>query len=532
LHFSQVVETNGRNALPEVGVRVPSTAVAVASAATAVTANRTRRRPPTRVPPPAGNGRTRLPLVEKPHPGRKHRQRARRAVLAGGVVAAAALYLAPSPPGLAEPGKAAFAIFLGCTTLWITNSIPVGITGLLAVALLAATGVMPAAEVFAAFGSSAVFFILGVFILAAGLIRSGLSKRIALQFLVHFGGSPRRLGTGMMLIAMLLTVVMPAQAAVAMLFPIAFELAHAMRLHPGASRYGTVLFLSLAWGAMVGSNASFLGSTRAPLALGMLWTTHATTITFGEWLLAAFPVVALGILTLPLILTIAFRAEPVDASAARASLETAVAALGPMGRQQVKVGAVALVTVLAWITIGGRRVDFAVIALLGAAAMFALGALSWEDLEGHVHWNVILMYGGAIALGVAIDRAGVARWVATGAFGDTRIPALAAVVGLAVATIVLSEFMSNVAAVAVMLPLGFSLGEPLGIPPATLVLSTSIGAGLAFTLPISSAPNTIAFASRYVGVTDFVRAGTMMTALSIAILIAVAAFWWPLIGLL
>jgi sodium-dependent dicarboxylate transporter 2/3/5 len=325
---------------------------------------------------------------------------------------------------------------------------------------------------------------------------------------------------------------MPAQAAVAMLFPIAFELAHAMRLHPGASRYGKVLFLSLAWGAMVGSNASFLGSTRAPLALGMLWTAHATTITFGEWLLAAFPVVALGILTLPLILTIAFRAEPVDASAARASLETAVAALGPIGRLQVKVGVVALVTVLAWITIGGRRVDFAVIALLGAAAMFALGALSWEDLEGHVHWNVILMYGGAIALGVAIDRAGVARWVATGALGDTRIPALAAVVSLAVATIVLSEFMSNVAAVAVMLPLGFSLGEPLGIPPAALVLSTSIGAGLAFTLPISSAPNTIAFASRYVGVTDFVRAGTMMTALSIAILIVVAAFWWPVIGLL
>jgi sodium-dependent dicarboxylate transporter 2/3/5 len=453
-------------------------------------------------------------------------------VLWGGLLGAVGLYLAPAPAGLAEPGKAAFAIFLGCTTLWITSAIPVGITGLLAVALLAITGAMPAPDVFAAFGSSAVFFILGVFILAAALIRSGLSKRIALEFLVHFGGSPRRLATGMMLIAMLLTVFMPAQAAVAMLFPIAFELAHAMRLAPGASRYGTVLFLSLAWGAMVGSNASFLGSTRAPLALGLLWTTHGATISFAEWLLAAFPVVALGILTLPLILTIAFRAEPVDATAAHASLETAVAALGPMGRLQVKVAAVTLATVLAWITIGGRRVDFAVIALLGAAAMFAVRALSWEDLEGHVHWNVLLMYGGAIALGVAIDRAGVARWVATGTLGDARVPPLVAVVGLAVATIVLSEFMSNVAAVAVMLPLGFSLSEPLGIPPTALVLSTSIGAGLAFTLPISSAPNTIAFASRYVGVTDFVRAGTMMTALSVAILIVVAALWWPLIGVL
>jgi sodium-dependent dicarboxylate transporter 2/3/5 len=477
----------------------------------------------------------RRPPVEPPAPGREPRDWkdwARIALVAGGLLAAAATYLAPAPEGLSSAGKSAFAVFLLCTTLWVSNALPVGITGLLAVALLGLTRAMTPNEAFAAFGSSAVFFILGVFILAAALITSGLSKRIALAFLSRFGRSPYRLATGMMLISALLTVFMPAQATVAMLFPIAFELARAMRIRPGESAYGKVLFLSLAWGAMVGSNASFLGSTRAPLALGMLNNTYGLTITFGQWLLAAAPVVLLGVLLIPVLLRTSFRHERVDASDARVALHDAVRELGPIGLPQMKVAAIVLVTVAAWIFLGGRTLDFGVIALLSAAAMFAAGVLHWEDLEGYIHWNVILMYGGAIALGVAIDRSSAAGWLAASAIGDVHIPPYLAIVGLAVATLILSEFMSNAAAVAVMLPIGFSLGPQFGVSPVALVLAASIGGGCAFTLPISSAPNTIAFASGFLRMTDFVRVGTLMTLLSIAILLLVVRFWWPLVGIL
>lgn len=453
-------------------------------------------------------------------------------LLASGLAASLWVYAGPRADGLSEQGQSACAIFLACTTLWLTNALPVGITGLLAVALLGLTRAMAPAEAFAAFGSSAVFFILGVFILAAALIRSGLSQRIALRFLRHFGRTPQTLSTGMMLVACLLTVFMPAQATVAMLFPIAADLGRAMRLRPGASGYGKVLFLSMAWGAMIGSNASFLGSTRAPLALGMLAKTHGTTIDFTHWLRASFPVVLLGALATPFLLHFAFSRERVDAGAARDALEQAVARLGRMGREQAVVAAIMLATVLAWVFLGGRRVDFAVLALLGAAAMFACRVLAWDDLEGYIHWNVVLMYGGAIALGVAIERTGVAHWLTGAVIGTVRVPPYLAVAGLAVSTLVLSEFMSNAAAVAVMLPLGFSLGSQLGVSPEALVLAASIGGGLAFTLPVSSAPNTIAFASGYLQMADFARVGTLMTLLSIVILLLVVRFWWPVIGLL
>jgi sodium-dependent dicarboxylate transporter 2/3/5 len=452
-------------------------------------------------------------------------------LITAGVVAALLTYLFPAPDGLSHAGKSAFAVFLLCTTLWVSNALPVGITGLLAVALLGLTGAMPASDAFAAFGSSAVFFILGVFILAAALIRSGLSKRIALAFLSRFGRSPYRLATGMMLTAALLTVFMPAQATVAMLFPIAFELARAMRIRPGESEYGKVLFLSLAWGAMVGSNASFLGSTRAPLALGMLDNTFGQTITFTQWLVAAAPVVVLGILAVALILRVGFRHETVDATDARVALHDAVQALGRVGVMQSKVAGIMLVTVAAWVFLGGRTMDFGVIALLAAAGMFVARVLTWDDLEGYIHWNVILMYGGAIALGVAIDRSNAASWLASGVIGDVHVPAYVAIGGLALATLLLSEFMSNAAAVAVMLPIAFSLSAQLGVSPTALVFAASIGGGCAFTLPISSAPNTIAFASGYLRMTDFVRVGTLMSLASLVILLLVARFWWPVLGI-
>lgn len=494
---------------------------------------------PPLAPDAARAGEFRWP-AERPAPPRpaprpaaytRWRGHARRAFVLAGAAVATGVYLAPLPAGLAPEGKTAAAVFTLCVALWISNAIPIGITGLLAVALLGLSGAMTPADAFAAFGNSAVFFILGVFIIAAALIRTGLSKRCALLFLSRFGSTPHRLATGMMIAAACATMWMPAQATTAMLFPIAFELARAMRLRAGASPYGKMLFLSLAWGAMIGSNATFLGSTRAPLALGMLWSTHHITIGFADWLLAAFPIVLLGAIATPLVLRAAFPAERVDAAAARAALEAAVAELGPIQAPQVRAATIMGLTIVAWVALGGH-VDLAIIALLAAAAMFATRLLRWEDLEGRIHWGVVLMYGGAIALGVAIDRSGAAEWLVGQVAGDFRIPAAVGLIILAIATLLLSEVMSNAAAVAVMLPLGFSLAGQIGASPVALVLATSIGAGLAFTLPISSAPNAIAYASGYLGMTDFIRVGTVVTVTSMVILLLVALLWWPLIGIL
>jgi sodium-dependent dicarboxylate transporter 2/3/5 len=449
-----------------------------------------------------------------------------------GVVAAAAIYFAPDADGLRPEGRMAFAVFVLCTSLWITNIIPYGVTALLAVAALGLSGAMQPAEAYSAFGSSAIFFLIGIFLIGGALTETGLSKRMALLMLRRFEGSPFRFAMGLMLTGAFATMWMPNQATTAMLFPIAMEVAAALRLRPKESQYAKLMFFAMAWGAMVGGNMTFLGSSRAALSLGMLQRNSGQGIAFTEWMLAAFPVVLLGLLTTPLILRAMLKPEAVEFASGARVLERAVENLGPMRRPQYLALTVILLTIAAWVSVGGRRVDLAVIALFGAVALFALRVLTWEKAERHVYWNIVLMYGGAIALGSALERTGATRWLLAGVLenGVTLSPYIA-IVGAGVLALLLSEVMSNAAALAVVLPLAFTVGADAGASPVAMVLAVSFGAGLDFMFPMSTAPNTIIFASGYLRTSDFVRLGLVMTVASVAILLAVVKFWWPLIGL-
>lgn len=453
-----------------------------------------------------------------------------RAILLIGTLVSLWILLAPLPPGLTPQGKTSGAIFIFCTVLWVTNIVPFGVTGLLAIGLLGLLKAMKPSDAFAAFGSSAVFFLIGVFLLGGALVDSGLSKRCALLFLRYFERSPYAFANGMMLAAAFGTLWMPNQATSAMLFPIAVEVALALRLRPLSSTYAKTLFLSLAWGAMIGSNASMLGSTRAALALGMLHESYGRSISFSQWVIASLPMVILGVAVAPFILRFCFPKEDVQFGSARALLERTVEDMGKADRRQWTVGLIALLTISAWVLIGDR-VDLAIISLLGAALLFVFRTWTWEQAERRIFWNIVLMYGGAIALGVAIDHSGAARWVVERYMAGTSIPPLLAIGMVVLGTLLLSEFMSNAAAVAVMLPLAFSLGSRLGASPVSLTLATSIGAGLDFALPFSSAPNTIVFASGYLKMMDVVKAGGLMTVASVLIVLLVAWLWWPVIGL-
>ncbi len=487
------------------------------------------RWPSERPPVTPTGGAAQLPPL--PPPARWERW-GQRAIATGGIALAGWIYFMPLPDGLGTDARGALAVFVLSTALWISNSLPYGVTGLLALALLGLSGAMKPLEAYSAFGSPAIFFLIGIFVIGGALVETGLSRRCALLFLRRFESSPYGFVNGMMLAAAFGTLWMPNQATTAMLFPIALEVALALQLRPKESPYARHLFFSMAWGAMIGSNASFLGSSRAALALGVLQRNFTTGISFTQWVIAAAPVVVLGLLTTPLVLRLTIPRETVQFAEARRVLERSVAALGPVQRRHYLTLAILIATVAAWVFVGGRRVDLAVIALLGAAALFAVRVVRWEQVERHVFWNIILMYGGAIALGAALERSGATAWIVTRALGNVQPSPFMAVAGSALVALVLSEFMSNAAALAVILPLAFTIGTHVGAPPVALTLATSLGAGLDFIFPMSTAPNTIIFSSGYLRTTDFVKAGLLMTLASACILLVVMRFWWPMLGLL
>src|SRR5262245_33217401 len=186
-------------------------------------------------------------------------------LLSLGIAAFLLVYFMPPVAGLEAPGQRALAVFVVCLVYWVTGVLPLMVTSILAMVLLPQTGVLSAKDTYALFGNEAVFFILGAFLLAAALMRCGLSTRLAIGILRRFGHTPRTLLLSFFLMNAFMAFFMSEHAVAAMTFPITLEIASVLGLERQGSNYGRALFLAMAWGTQIGGIATLLGGGRAPL---------------------------------------------------------------------------------------------------------------------------------------------------------------------------------------------------------------------------------------------------------------------------
>jgi sodium-dependent dicarboxylate transporter 2/3/5 len=202
-----------------------------------------------------------------------------------------------------------------------------------------------------------------------------------------------------------------------------------------------------------------------------------------------------------------------------------------MSVAEKKVLAVMLGTIAAWILLG-HKVGLAPISILGASTLFVIQAMTWNDVERYVNWGVILMYGGAIALAAALEITGAARWVVTYVLRSVQLGPFVLISFVALISIILTEAMSNAAVVALVLPIAFELGNTVpGVSPLVMVYSVALPAGLAFSLPIGTPPNAIAYSARYHRIRDSVKVGVLLNLAALAIFLLVARFYWTKIGI-
>ncbi|GBE18035.1 MAG TPA: DASS family sodium-coupled anion symporter [Euryarchaeota archaeon] len=438
--------------------------------------------------------------------------------------------LLPTPQGLSVEGQRVVAIFVMAIVLWASAALPLSVTGILVIAALPLLGAMDAKTSYSLFGSPAVFFILGAFILAAAMMKTGLSMRLSLQVLKRFGKSPSMLIAGVLFTSASMAFIMPEHAVAAIMFPVVLDIALALELEPMKSRYGTLLFLALAWGSVIGGIATLLGGARNPLAIALLSEYYGLEVGFFQWAVIAVPVTIIMLFVAFAVLILYFGLDVTDVSKAVSTLERDLLDQGDMSSDEKKVGLVMLATLLLWIVVG-NRLGLANIALISSVFLFSLGVMDWKDVEGYVNWGVILMYGGAIALGSALVSTGAAQWITDLFLTRVSLSPLSFLFALSLLAIFLTEGISNTATVAIVLPIGFSVGAALGINPIATVFIVALPSGLAFTLPIATPPNAIAYSSGYYEISDVIKPGLMLNMLAWIIFIIIALVYWPMIGL-
>lgn len=439
------------------------------------------------------------------------------------------LFVMRTPAGLTAEGQRALAIFIFAITMWITQALPLPVTGISVFVLLGFFRVLPLEDVFSLFGNEAVFFILGAFILAAAMMKTKLSTRVSLQFIRGFGKSPNALFSGVFLGSAFFAFWMPEHAVAALMLPVVLEIAGALDLTPQKEQFGTMLFLAIAWGSIIGGVATFLGGARNPLAVGMLAENFHLSISFSQWMLAVVPIVIILLGFSWLLMRLAFRIDIKNVSSAKEMLRERIRSMGTMGRGEKGTAIIVIATILAWIFLS-QYVGLALIALLGTLFLFIFKIITWKDIEKYINWGIILMYGGAIALGSALQMTGAASWIAESVIGNHTLSPYVFIAIVSLVSIILTEGMSNVATVACILPVAFSIGGGFGINPIITTIAVAVPSGLAFNLPISTPANAIAYSSGYYRIKDAMKLGIILNIISLVIFNLMVRFYWPLIG--
>jgi len=404
------------------------------------------------------------------------------------------------------------------------------ITSLLAIILFPLMGVLSADKTYSLFGNQAVFFILGAFILASSVTRSGLSSRLALLFLKWFGHSPKILLLGIITLAAFFSFWMSEHAVAAMMFPIVTAICVSLELKPSESNYGKALFLGMAWGCVIGGIATFLGGARAPLAVGILRDTTGDSIGFVKWALAALPTVIIMLIVTYGLLILLFPIEVKDVKRARIFLINRTAVMGKMKRKEWYVGILMVGTIFSWICFG-EKFGLANIALAAVVVAFVFNLMRWREVEEDVNWGLILMYGGAICLGLAMGKTGAAHWLVDAThLGAIKSPFIL-IMMISLVAIFLTEAISNTAVVALMMPITIGIAIDYSIDPVITTLAVTVPSGLAFILPMGTPAVAIAYSSGFIRTRDTMVSGLILKISAWIFFNIFAYFYWPIIGI-
>ncbi len=431
----------------------------------------------------------------------------------------------PTPEGLNRQGLIMISILLMAAFLWITEAIPLAATGLLIMALQPLLGIADAKEVFSSFGNKAIFFILASFMISASIEKYGLHKRLALKFLKIFGKNPYVFIFGIMFSGAILSFIMQEHGVAALLLPILLHILILTKAKPKKSNFGIATMLALTYGTSIGSWGTLLGGARNPLTIAFL-DEIGYELSFLSWMKFSLPIVFISI---PLVTFIILRFFPPEIK----NIEDAIREIEKetfqkLGKNEKMLILVISITIISWIFFSDLF-GIAVIALLSVISLFLLGLISWEDIEKRVQWGIILVYGGAITMGKSLEATQATQWLVSkiiSIFGNNEYAVLACII---VMTFLLTNFMSNTAAVAVMLPISIRAAYQVNLSPVIAAMATAIAGGAAFIFIIATPGMAIAYSSGYLTQKHMVKAGLIAGIACLILIFMIAIIYWPLI---
>jgi len=462
-----------------------------------------------------------------------------------GVLLFSIVYFSPTWPDAVDPkgevfqltreGKAALALFLLTATWWVFEVIPIGVTSIAIGVIQALFLIRPAEAAFSNFMDPSVWFIVGSVVIGMAFAKTGLTKRMAYKMLLLVGERTSMIYLGAFVMTASLTLIMAHTAVAAAIYPLLVAIYSLYEQDARPTKFGKGLFMGMAFVAGAGSIITLLGSARAAVAVGFFKDMAGREISFFELSYYMFPLGFLMVILLWGLLMIIFRPEQKTIIGLRDRVHALNESLGSITRTEV----LTIVIVFFAILIMSLRsfvpalepLNKSAIILITTIMFFLLKILTIEDLE-RIPWNIVLLFGGAMSIGLCLWQTGAASWLAIrwlGLLKDANW--FIFVLGVALFVLIMTNFIMNVAAIAISLPVALVIAPYLGVAPEVVFFASLTTAGMPFLLLVGAAPNAIAYESRQFTSGEFFLAGIPASLILITVLAIFIKLIWPLMGM-
>jgi solute carrier family 13 (sodium-dependent dicarboxylate transporter), member 2/3/5 len=462
-----------------------------------------------------------------------------------GLVLFAIVYYAPPWPDAVDPagkhfvlskeGKAALALFLLAGTWWVFEVLPIGVTGIAIGVFQALFFIRKADVAFKDFMDPSVLFIFGSLIIGMVFTKVGITRRLAYKMLMIVGERTSMIYLGCFVVTALLTHLMAHTAVAATMYPLLLSIYALYEGGDKPTRFGKGLFIGMAFIAGAGSIITLLGAARGIVALGFFREIAGKEITFFELTYYMAPIGWLMVFALWGLIMILFKPEKAVIPGLREKARQLNAEMGPLTRNEFVAGGIILAVVV-FLSLQSfipalQAFNKAAVLLVSTLLFFILKILDIRDLED-IPWNIILLFAGAMSIGFCLWQTGAAEWLAINWLGFFQNAHwFIFVLGIAFFVMIMTNFIMNVAAIAISLPVALVVAPYLKVAPEVILFAALTTAGMPFLLLVGAAPNAIAYNSKQFTSGEFFTAGIPASILLMALVGLGVMLIWPLLGM-
>ena len=436
---------------------------------------------------------------------------------------------------LTHEAKGALALFGLAAVWWVFEVVPIGITSLAIGALQALFLIRDPKVAFRDFMDPSVLFIFGSIVIGLVFTKTGLTKRLAYKMLSIIGERTSMIYLGCFVMTAILTHVMAHTAVAATMFPLLMTINALYSSEEAPTRFGKGLFIGMAYVAGAGSIITLLGAARGAVALGFYKDIMDQDIGFFELSMYMFPVGWLMVLLLWVFFIVLCKPEKDRIEGLKERSKKMYIDLGAWTKSELLTLLIVFSTILI-IALKNfipalSELDKTGVLLMSTIAFFVLKILDIRDLE-EIPWNIILLFAGAMSIGFCLWETGAAKWLAVNWLKMFEsAPAIVFILGMSFFVMVMTNFIMNVAAIAISLPVALVIAPYLGVAGEVILFSSLVTAGMPFLFLVGAAPNAIAYSSKQFTTGEFFLYGIPASLMLMVVVYVAAQVIWPLMGM-